>query len=351
VLAQSEARPLRFDRMQRLSSIPALQEDYQWLQLRSPEGLIAYFRLDDGELRAMAAGALRNTDDHTRLEYRAPRALLSSTALPQNQQMIARHRSRLLPASVVVDDERSALVAATRTLFATGNAETAEAFVAALGKDSPTAQTELLRAQWFVFRGKVDEARKACETARGLDPSSPEVLLQLATIARLQKDFPAAEASLQKLLQLQPGFSPAYRAYALLESDQGNIAQAIAWQIKRVQQGGAPQDLPFLATLFTKAGELGKAESVYRVSLSQDEYDFDSRLALSEIYLKQQRWDEARQQLEFAILNFPPTKPDPYVDLAQAYSNLGLRRNAASVLDRGSRLFPDSPLIKAALAR
>lgn len=351
VLAQSQARRLRLDHMQRLQSIPALQEDYQRLQLHSPEALIAYFRLDDGDLRAMAAGAQRNTDDHTRLEYRAPRALLSRSASEQNQQMIARQRSHLLPASVAVEDERRTLIAATQTLLNTGNLEVAESFVTALGKGSPTAETELLRGQWFGGTGKLDEARKACETARKLDPSSPAILLQLATVARFQKDFRAAEGYLRQLLQLRPSFLPAYRAYALLETDEGNFSQALEWQIKRVQQDPAPQsrDLSLLGMLFVRVGDLPKAENIYRASLSLDGYDFESRLALGEIYLRQQRWEEARKQLEFVILNFNPIKPEPYVDLAQAYSNLGLRRVAASTLDQGRRLFPDSPLVQAAI--
>src|SRR5215469_14948434 len=87
VLAQWQARPLDFGRMRRLTSIPGLQEDYQRLQLASPEGLIAYFRLDDGDLRSLVTGARHNTDDHTRLEYRAPQALLATNTLLENRQM------------------------------------------------------------------------------------------------------------------------------------------------------------------------------------------------------------------------------------------------------------------------
>lgn len=351
LLAQSEAGLLTLDRLRQSLQVPAVREDFQQLGIYSPEGLIAYHRLDDADLRALLKDALRNTDDHTRLEYRAPQALLSVSALGENQLMMARQHSTLLPRSVAIEDQRHALVAAAQTAMAEEDYQRAGTFLAALPQDPSTAEAELIRAQWLAASGKLDEARTACERARTLDPSSTSILFELANIAGLQKDYGSAEKFLEQILQQQPGSLPVFQSFAMLELQQGNVAKAIEWQIKRVRGDPAPQarDLNVLASLFVKLGDYGKAESIYAISLSQDPHDFGAHFRLGEIYLQQGRWDEARKQLEFVVRWFPLERPEPYIDLAQAYSSLGQSSDAKSIVDKGRRFFPnDTVLLRAA---
>lgn len=351
LLAQSEPGLLTLDRLRQSWQVPALREDFQQLGIYRPEGLIAYHRLDDTDLRALLNDAPRNTDDHTRLEYRAPRALLAVSALGENQQMIARQRSALLPRSVAIDDQRRALVAAAQTAMAEEDYQRAGAFLAASPENSSTAETELIRAQWLAATGQLDQARTACERARSLDPSSISILFELATIADLQKDYGSAEKFLEQVLQQQPGFLPAFQSFAMLEMEQGNIAKALEWQIKRVRGDPAPQarDLNVLGSLFAKVGNYSKAESIYAISLSQDPHDFGAHFRLGEIYIREGRWDEARKQLEFVVSRFPLERPEPYVDLAQVYSSLGQSSDAKSIIEKGRRFFPnDTVLLRAA---
>src|SRR5712692_8673721 len=76
ILARTESGPLDFSRARTLWSRPLLQEDFSILRLTRPESWPVYFRLSDAQVRALAAGASRNTDDRTFLEYRAPRAMI-----------------------------------------------------------------------------------------------------------------------------------------------------------------------------------------------------------------------------------------------------------------------------------
>src|SRR6516165_6515165 len=76
ILARTESVPLDFSRTRTLWSNPQLREDFSTLRLTRPESWPVYFILSDAELRALAAGGNRNTDDRTLLEYRAPRAMI-----------------------------------------------------------------------------------------------------------------------------------------------------------------------------------------------------------------------------------------------------------------------------------
>jgi tetratricopeptide (TPR) repeat protein len=190
--------------------------------------------------------------------------------------------------------------------------------------------------------GKLDDARQTCESARTLDASSTPIVLELAKIARLQKDYAASQEFLRQILLLQPGFRPALQEYAMLEVNRGNFAQALEWQIKSVRGDPAPQvvDLNVLGFLFVRVGDDRRAESVYAASLIQAPYDFGAHFRLGEIYLRGKRWEEASRQLEAVVRYYPTERPEPYADLAQAYFNLQRPHDAESTLDKGQRLFP-----------
>src|SRR5260370_12620181 len=77
VLARTEAAPLAFSRARKLWNAAGLQEDFGVLNLRRPEGIAAYFLLNDAGLRRFSSGSLLNTNDLTLLEYPTPPALFS----------------------------------------------------------------------------------------------------------------------------------------------------------------------------------------------------------------------------------------------------------------------------------
>jgi spermidine synthase len=68
IVARTESAPLDFVRARALWSDPLLREDFSTLRLARPESWPVYFSLSDAEVRALAAGGDRNTDDRTLLE-------------------------------------------------------------------------------------------------------------------------------------------------------------------------------------------------------------------------------------------------------------------------------------------
>jgi spermidine synthase len=234
LLAQAEPGMLSLDRLRQLWSVPSLREDYAALGLTKPEGLVAYHLLDDSDLRKLVSSAALNTDDLTRLEYRAPLAIFANDTTADNMQMFSQQRSTVLPVSISIADEREALIAAAETSTYLQWLEGAGLYISALSKDSPTAETELLRANWLLAEKNLTEARDAFANARRLDPSSVPAEMGLATVALRMKDYVTSERIVREVLDHQPGYLPALESYALLEADWGNWKKALQWQTERV---------------------------------------------------------------------------------------------------------------------
>src|SRR5262249_43866866 len=77
LMGRADSSPLKFGRLRSLWQNQPLQSDFESLDVHEPEGLVAYFLLDDSAVRRMAQGNSLNTDDRTLLEYHAPRSLLA----------------------------------------------------------------------------------------------------------------------------------------------------------------------------------------------------------------------------------------------------------------------------------
>ncbi len=353
LLAQSERGPLSLDRLRRLWPVPSLREDYEAIGLRRPEGLIAMHLLDDSDLRRLTGNASRNTDDLTRLEYRAPLAIFAGITAFQNVEMLAKQRSRLLPASIPITDERIALIAATETLETLQDNERAGIFLSALAEYPPSVETEVLHGKWLAASGKLDDARRAFERARRLDPSMPEATVGNAEMARVQNDYTTAESLLREVLARHPQFVPALASYALLEQSRAHWKEAAEWQATRVAVDSDPpvDALGLLGELRLRAGDDSGAARAYIDLLKRDAYNNDAHRVLGELFRHHKRWDEARVQLEVVVRYYPSADPGEYISLADVYRNLGRPHDAELMLQKGERIFPgNAALVHTAVA-
>ena len=352
LLAQSQPGQFHPDAAHRYWSVPALRSDYESMGLESPEGLIAYHLLDDADLRTLIANAPRNTDDLTRLEYHAPLAIFTAGS-PENMQMLARYRSQLLPASIPVTDSRAALFSAAQTLAALKGYGREGVFLSALQNYPPSADTELLRADWLGNSGQLEEAGKAFDNARRLDPSSLGALLGLAEVARVRNDYATGESLLNQALARQPQCVPALAAYALLERGRGNWKEAVNWQTKRIAADGkrSPEALVQLGEFLLRSGDEVDAARTYAEALNLDPYNADAHRFLGEIFRRAKQWDQARVQLEVVVRYYPSSDPSAYASLADVYQNMGRPGDAEYTILKAKRIFegqaPPSNIAKA----
>jgi spermidine synthase len=345
LLAQKEAKPLAVDRYQSAWMVPELQQHFRVLGLREPAGLLGLHLLDDDDLRRLAAGSPRNTDDHTQLEYRAPRGLLAAESAEQNQRMIAEARSRVLPALLPVADRRNALRAAGETLLNLRDPQHAARFLEPLGKEPPIADTEMVRGRWFLLEDRLGEAQAAFENARKLAPNGAGPLHGLADVERRRHNYAAAEALLQQALARDPNFLPALQSYALVEQARGRMKEAVYWQLRRIRSDAEPgaDDFALLGTFLVGTGDDAEAQRAFTRALELDPYHNAAHRHLGEIFRRTRRLDQARIHLEVLLRYHPEFDPAGYASLAAVYRELGQPQRAAWVLEKQQRVFPGLP--------
>jgi len=346
LLAQTKPGQFTLDTARDYWSVPELKADYESMGLKSAEGLVAYHVLDDADLRTLVANAPRNTDDLTRLEYRAPLAVFT-TASRENMQMLWRYRSTLLPASVRLPDTRAALFAIAQTFASLGDRGREEAFLIALQNYPATVDSEVLRADWLASSGSFEEANKVFAHAHRLDPSSIGALVGLAEIARVSNEYATAESFLNQALANQPQSVAALATYAMLERSRGNWKQAVDWQNKCISASGkrTPEALVLLGEFFLRSGDPADAARTYAEALTLDPYTPDARRVLGEIFRRAKQWDQARVQLEVVVRYYPNSDPSVYVSLADVYRNMGRSRDAEATVRKAERIFAGQPSV------
>jgi len=248
LLAFADPTPLHFERFRALWSNAALRADYQSLGFRRPAGLAAYYLLDDAGLRRLAAGSLRNIGNHTRLEYRAPRALLAKRLDEKNRLMILNHQNHQedeLPPGWPADQRPAALAAAAQLLYLQIFSRNPKYLPALEGM----MLTERERKNWQQAIGWQAQRIAANPAPRANEYSRlGELLVRLG-------DTPSAERAFLTALQRDPYSYAAHRNLGELCRD-----------LQRWQQARAQLELVVRYFPDTDAGTYVSLAEVYRAS-------------------------------------------------------------------------------------
>jgi spermidine synthase len=353
LLAQAEPRQLDLERLRKLWSVPVIRRDLETLRMRRPEALAAFHLLDDADVRRMVAGSPRNTDDHTQLEYRAPRALLADGLGDKNLHVVRGFRSQALPATLRVDNAEVLFLSAAETLIDLEEHSNAAYYVQQLRADSRLAETHVVRGRWPLARSFPREGQPALERALQLDPKSLEAAHGLAEIARQGADFDKAELLLRQILAREPKHVPALKSFVSLGRNRQNWAEAARWQQQLLAadpQAGATESAR-LGELLHRARQTDEGEAVLLRALARDPYNYVAHRYLGEIYRLSGRTEKALEHLRFVERYFPTTNSSLFPLLADAYTALGRPADAQAALRKGLRLFPADTEIQRRLAK
>ena len=229
-LNRTETTRMNFDRLRTLWQIPDLHEDYETLELRHPEGLVAYYALNDSAVRRIGAGSVLNTDDRTLLEYHAPRALLNRSLVNRNAKLLADNREGLLPANLDPSETRRALEGAAETNLQLGNYPNGVAYLKMLENEPPSSNLEILRGQMEVSENHVGAAQAHFENAARLDPDSLTALHWLAVVAHQKKEEATADRHVSQILRRDPKFRAALTDRVKFARDREDWPTAVAAQ-------------------------------------------------------------------------------------------------------------------------
>lgn len=346
LIGQLENAPLQMDRLRMLWERPEVRVDLEELGLRRPEGILGYHRLDDADVRRLYAGATRNTDDRTQLEYNAPRALLAVGLEDKNSEMVREYRSQPVPRAVRVDDTHTALLGAAETMLQAEAVTDVQYFLSPLADAPSTVELELVRGRFALEKRQYADARAAFRTALALDPRSLEAVQGLGELARKQVDFDSAELLFRQILARDPNYKPALRSLRNLERARAHWREALPWQQRLVELEPSEDELSTMGELLLPSGEKSLAAEYFLRALQKDAYSYSAHRNLGEIYREAQLWTQALPHLEHVVRMEPEVEPGMYVSLADVYRQLGRERDARAIMQKGRRLFPSSPELK-----
>jgi len=341
-LNRTESTPMSFDRLRALWQVPDLRQDYETLELRHPEGLVAYYALNDSAVRRIAAGSVLNTDDRTRLEFRAPRALLNRILLDSNTKLLADNREGLLPANLDPSENRRALEGAAETNLRLGNHAEAAAYLKVLANEPPSSNLEILRGLAQLSDHHMDAAQSHFENAARLDPDSLITLHWLAVVAHNKKEEASADLRVSQILQRDPKFHAALADRVKFATDREDWPTTIAAQTALINATNNPAAIEFcrLGEFHLRMQRLAEAEKAFLTGIRVDPYSYACNRNLAELDRQTGFMDRARDRLDFIVRLFPDTDPTVYTSLSMVETARGDHAAADAALQKGRRLFP-----------
>jgi spermidine synthase len=343
LLGRTDAVPFQFGRLRALWQDRDLRKDFESMDIHQPEGLVAYYFLDDAAVRKLGEGSVLNTDDRTLLEYHAPQTLLTNESFAANQELITQLRTGALPANLETAEARRALEAGSETALDLNEAPNAQRFLSALKSQPESVSGDIAEGRLDLMRGALADAESALEAALKLDPNSPEALHWLATAENRNGDASSARSLVDKILERHPNNLPALTDEMEFAADRKDYRIALLAQMSRMKvlSDSPASEYCRLGAIWMKMSNLAEAEPTLLKGILKDPYSYACNLELGELYRETRRFSLARQQFETVIRLYPDSDVTIYKSLAGVYLSLGDTESAESTLRKGHRIFPD----------
>jgi spermidine synthase len=352
-LGRTDVTPLRLERLRALWHNKTPRKDFEMLEVRQPEGLVAYFLLDDGAVRELGEGSVLNTDDHTVLEYHAPQTLLARDLFAGNQAMISQLRTGALPGNLDKAEAGPSLEAGVQTALDLNDTANAQRFVSVLNSQPGSVAGDIAQGRLALAQGQFAEAESDLEGALKLDGGSTEAMHWLATAENRSGDATDARLLVDKILESQPGNLTALNDEIEFAADREDYRVALIAQLARMKVLGDPPASEYcrLAAIWIKLGNLTEAEPSLLRGVAKDPYSYACNLELGEVYRQTGRLSQAQQHLEKVLRFYPDSDVTVYKSLAGVYFSLGDKQAAQAILRKGRRVFPDDADLQKARVR
>ncbi len=347
LLGRTDHSRFQFGHLQSLWQNADLRDDFTSMEIHQPEGLAAYFLLDDAAVRQLARGSRLNTDDRTLLEYDAPRSLLASDAIDFDQEIVARFRGAPLPPNMDPSEAGRALEDGLGTALDLNDPAGAKAFLKALESAPESATHDVAKGRLALMEGAIPDAKQFLEAALRLDPQSTEAAYWLAAADHRSGDDASAISIINKILESNPRFMPALEELMELSAARQDFQTALSVQLRRIALMPSPPAYEYgrLGVLLIKTSDFSKAEAVLLKGLAEDSYCYTCHFELGELYLRTSRLPLARQNFQWTVRFFPDTDAAAFRSLIAVDLMLGDKQSARAVLNEGLRVFPEDTVL------
>jgi tetratricopeptide (TPR) repeat protein len=348
LLGRTDSADFEFEHLQASWQKPGVAEDFATMQIHRPEGILAYFVLDDAGVRRLAGNSQQlNTDDRTLLEYDAPRGLLRSELVGLDHDFVSKFRTTPLPEKVSPSVVGNALEAGLATDLELNDSTGAQAFLGALAQQPESADHDIAKGRIALNGGRAAQARDYLEAAFRLDPNSPEAAYWLAKAEQETGDSASARATLDALVVLHPRYLPALEEEMRLAAGEQDFVAALATQLKRIGLMPHPPAFEYcrLAVILIKTSNFSEAESALSKGLAEDSYSYACHFELGELYLRTGKLSPAKENFEWAVRHFPDSDVAAFRALAGIEVALGDKQAARETLNEGRRVFPQDTIL------
>ena len=351
LLGRTETTPFQFGRLRSLWQEQSLRKDLESIDVHQPEGLVAYFLLDDASVRKLAEGGTLNTDDRTLLEYHAPQTVLNPGLFAENEQLITQFRKGPLPSNLDPSELQRALEAGSLTALDLQDVNSARIFLNALEAQPESATRYLVQGRLALLQNSFPEATAFLKAALRKDPDSLNTMHWLAVAEHRSGDDGSSLALIDQILKKQPRFLPALGNEMQFAADRKDFRIAAMAQLNRM---AAMPDLPApefcrLGAIWMKIPNLAEAEAVLLNGIQKDPYSHACHLELGELYREQGKYPLAREHFELIVRMYPDSDPAIFKSLAGVYVALGDSLSARDIVRKGARVFPDDPELQKAV--
>ncbi len=350
LLGRTDSADFEFEHLKHSWQEPGVAEDFATMQIHRPEGLFAYFVLDNAGVRRLATESRQlNTDDRTLLEYDAPRGLLRSELVGLDHDFVSKFRGTPLPEKLSPSLVGNALEAGLATDMDLNDSAGAQAFLGALARQPESVNHDVARGRIALNEGRAAQAREYFAAALRLDPSSPDAAYWLAKAEKETGDRASARATLDALVQLHPSYLPALEEGMQLAAGEQDFVTALTTQLRRIDLMPHAPAVEYcrLGVILIKTSNFSEAESALSKGLGEDSYSYACHFELGELYLRTGKLTLAKENFEWAVRHFPDNDVAAFRALAGIEVALGDKEAARETLDEGRRVFPqDAGLLK-----
>jgi predicted membrane-bound spermidine synthase/Tfp pilus assembly protein PilF len=353
LLGRTDATPFQFSHLRSLWPNEALRADFESMDIHQPEGLAAYFLLDDSAVRKLAEGSTLNTDDRTLLEYHAPQSILVRGMIDRDHELIEELRSGPLPEKLDATEIQPALEAGVTTALDLNDTPNARRFLGALESQPESAIRSIAQGRLQLIEGALPDAKASLGAALRLDPDSLNAMHWLAVAEHRSGEIDSARSRVGEILKRNPRFLAAIDDEMQFAVDRKDFRTALLAQLTRVRVMRDPPASEYcrLGMIWLSLSNLTDAESALLKGILKDPYSYACHLGLGELYWRSGRLPQARETLEWVVRFFPETNATIFRSLAAVYDALGDTKSARAILRKGSRIFPDDRELRKAESR
>ena len=185
--------------------------------------------------------------------------------------------------------------------------------------------------------GRPEIARKSLEQALALDPTSPTALTQLGQLERAARNNHRAAELLARSMAVRPEAATAFDEGRARFAD-GDLAGARdALEASLKLSGGQYDARTLLGRVYAGLKQWQKAQDQLEAAVLLNGRLPEARLVLARVLISQKQPQQALAQLQ-SVKHSAGDTPELYDLLAEAYSGLGDKTEAAQALARARAL-------------